>query len=101
MKPFRPGQTYKAPYFTPSQIDNMCCDELRGVGLLPVHLNPSASTASSKNVSMSPHNTRTCQPAYWDSPGWKKRRQGRCHFGGARCRRREGCRATCQDDHCP
>ena len=35
MKAFRPGQTYKAPYFTPSQIDNMCCDELRGVGLLP------------------------------------------------------------------
>jgi hypothetical protein len=35
MKPFRPGQTSKAPYFTPSQIDNMCCDELRGVGLLP------------------------------------------------------------------
>jgi hypothetical protein len=35
MRPFRPGQTYKAPYFTPNQIDNMCCDELRGVGLLP------------------------------------------------------------------
>jgi hypothetical protein len=35
MTPFRAGQTYKAPYFTPSQIDNMCCDELRGVGLLP------------------------------------------------------------------
>ena len=35
MKDFRPGQSYKAPYFTPSQIDNMCCDELRGVGLLP------------------------------------------------------------------
>jgi len=35
MKPFRTGQTHKAPYFTPSQIDNMCCDELRGVGLLP------------------------------------------------------------------
>jgi hypothetical protein len=35
MKPFRPGQTYKAPYFTPSQIDNMCWDELRSVGLLP------------------------------------------------------------------
>src|SRR5208283_4049976 len=35
MKPFRTGQTYKAPYFTPSQIDNMCCDELRGVGILP------------------------------------------------------------------
>ena len=35
MKPFRPGQAYKAPYFTPNQIDNICCDELRGVGLLP------------------------------------------------------------------
>ena len=35
MKPFRSGETYKAPYFTPSQIDNMCCDELRRVGLLP------------------------------------------------------------------
>jgi hypothetical protein len=35
MKSFRAGQTYKAPYFTPSQIDNMCCDELRGVCLLP------------------------------------------------------------------
>lgn len=34
MKPFR-SNSYKAPYFTPSQIDNMCCDELRGVGLLP------------------------------------------------------------------
>jgi len=35
MKPFRANPAYKAPYFTPSQIDNMCCDELRGVGLLP------------------------------------------------------------------
>jgi hypothetical protein len=35
MKPFRTVETYKAPYFTPRQIDNMCCDELRGVGLLP------------------------------------------------------------------
>jgi len=35
MRSFRHGQTYKAPYFTPSQIDNMCCDELRGVSLLP------------------------------------------------------------------
>src|ERR1700719_3508297 len=35
MKPFRTGQTHKAPYFTPSQIDNMCCDELRDAGLLP------------------------------------------------------------------
>jgi hypothetical protein len=35
MKPFRPGSSYKAPYYTPSQIDNMCCDELRGAGLLP------------------------------------------------------------------
>lgn len=35
MRSFRTGQTYKAPYFTPSQIDNMCCDELRRVSLLP------------------------------------------------------------------
>ena len=35
MKPFRSGQSYKPPYFTASQIDNMCCDELRAVGLLP------------------------------------------------------------------
>jgi hypothetical protein len=40
MKPFRTGQTHKAPYFTPSQIDNMCCDELRGVGLLPTSPEP-------------------------------------------------------------
>jgi hypothetical protein len=40
MKPLLPGQTYKAPYFTPSQIDNMCCDELRGVGLLPTSPEP-------------------------------------------------------------
>src|ERR1035441_7735594 len=35
MRSFRPGHTYKAPYFTPGQIDNMCWDELRGVSLLP------------------------------------------------------------------
>src|SRR5581483_4576155 len=35
MKPFRSNSSSKAPYFTPSQIDNMCCDELRSVGLLP------------------------------------------------------------------
>lgn len=35
MKPFRTGPSSKPPYFTISQIDNMCCDELRGVGLLP------------------------------------------------------------------
>jgi hypothetical protein len=40
MKAFRPGRSYKAPYFTPSQIDNMCCDELRGVGLLPTAPEP-------------------------------------------------------------
>jgi hypothetical protein len=40
MRPFRPGQTYKAPYFTPGQIDNMCCDELRNVGLLPTSPEP-------------------------------------------------------------
>ena len=34
MKPFR-SSIHKAPYFTPGQIDNMCCDELRAVGLLP------------------------------------------------------------------
>lgn len=35
MKPFLSGQSYKPPYFTPSQIDNLCCDELRSLGLLP------------------------------------------------------------------
>jgi hypothetical protein len=35
MKSFRSGSSYKAPYYTPVQIDNMCCDELRAVGLLP------------------------------------------------------------------
>ncbi len=35
MKPFRSGTSSKAPYFTASQIDNMCCDELRGVNLYP------------------------------------------------------------------
>jgi len=40
MKPFRSGSAYKPPYFTPSQIDNMCCDELRGVGLLPTSPEP-------------------------------------------------------------
>jgi hypothetical protein len=39
MKPLRPCQ-YKAPYCMPSQIDNMCCDELRGVGLLPSSAEP-------------------------------------------------------------
>lgn len=40
MRPFRPGQTHKAPYFTAGQIDNMCCDELREVGLLPTSPEP-------------------------------------------------------------
>jgi hypothetical protein len=35
MMPFRPRSSYKAPYFTPTQIDNICCDELLAVGLLP------------------------------------------------------------------
>jgi hypothetical protein len=39
MKPFRSGQS-KPPYFTASQIDNLCCDELRGVGLLPSTAEP-------------------------------------------------------------
>jgi hypothetical protein len=40
MKPFSSDPSYKPPYFTPSHIDNMCCDELRGVGLLPTSPEP-------------------------------------------------------------
>ncbi len=35
MKHFRSGPSSKQPYFTPSQIDGICCDELRKEGLLP------------------------------------------------------------------
>jgi hypothetical protein len=35
MKPFRSAKSFKPPYYTSSQIDNMCCDELRNEGLLP------------------------------------------------------------------
>lgn len=35
MKQFRSGASYKPPYFTTSQIDNICCDELRNAGLFP------------------------------------------------------------------
>ncbi len=35
MKPFRSGPSSKQPYFTPSQIDQICCDELRNEGLFP------------------------------------------------------------------
>jgi hypothetical protein len=35
MMDFRSGRPNKAPYFTSSQIDNICCDELRSVGLYP------------------------------------------------------------------
>ena len=35
MKPFRSGPSSKQPYFTHSQIDQICCDELRNEGLLP------------------------------------------------------------------
>jgi len=35
MKPFRSGPSSKQPYFTPSQIDQICCDELRNESLLP------------------------------------------------------------------
>jgi hypothetical protein len=35
MKPFRSGASSKQPYFTPSQIDQICCDELRKEGLFP------------------------------------------------------------------
>ena len=35
MKPFRSAPSSKQPYFTPSQIDQICCDELRKEGLFP------------------------------------------------------------------
>jgi hypothetical protein len=35
MKPFRSGPSSKQPYFTSSQIDQICCDELRKEGLFP------------------------------------------------------------------
>jgi hypothetical protein len=35
MKPFRSGPSSKQPYFTPSQIEQICCDELRKEGLFP------------------------------------------------------------------
>src|ERR1700730_15534506 len=40
MKPFRPDHSYKAPFFTSSQIDIMCCDELRSINLLPTFPEP-------------------------------------------------------------
>lgn len=40
MTPYRSGPSAKAPYFTASQIDNMCCDELRDVGLYPTSPEP-------------------------------------------------------------
>jgi hypothetical protein len=39
VKAFRPN-AHKQPYFTAVQIDNMCCDELRGTGLLPASPEP-------------------------------------------------------------
>jgi hypothetical protein len=35
MKPFRSGPSSKQPYFTPSQINQICCDELQKEGLFP------------------------------------------------------------------
>src|ERR1700677_236289 len=35
MKPFRSGLSSKQPYFKPTQIDQICCDELRNEGLFP------------------------------------------------------------------
>jgi len=35
MKPFRSGPSSKQPFFTPTQIDQICCDELRKESLLP------------------------------------------------------------------
>src|SRR5271157_5588383 len=56
MKSFRAGRTYKAPYFTPSQIDNVCCDELRGVCLLPSSPEPiRVDRFIEKRFKVSPH----------------------------------------------
>jgi hypothetical protein len=35
LKHFRSGPSSKQPYFTPSQVDQICCDELRKEGLFP------------------------------------------------------------------
>jgi hypothetical protein len=35
MRSFRSGPSSKQPYYTPSQIDQICCDELRKEGLFP------------------------------------------------------------------
>ena len=64
MKPFRAGQTYKAPYFTPSQIDNMCCDELRGVGLLP-------SSPEPIRIDRFIEKRFNVSPQYEDLPTWR------------------------------
>lgn len=40
MKPFRSGPSSKQPYFTPKQIDQICCDELRKEGLFPASPEP-------------------------------------------------------------
>lgn len=40
MKPFRSGPYSKQPFFTPNQIDLICCDELRKEGLFPVSPKP-------------------------------------------------------------
>jgi hypothetical protein len=40
MRSFRAGPSSKQPYFTPSQIDQICCDELRNEGLFPITPEP-------------------------------------------------------------
>lgn len=40
MKPFRSGPSSKQPYFTASQIDQICGDELRKEGLFPTSAEP-------------------------------------------------------------
>jgi hypothetical protein len=40
MKPFHSGASSKQPYFTPSQIDQICRDELSTEGLLPASPEP-------------------------------------------------------------
>ena len=90
MKPFRSGPSSKQPYFTPTQIDQICCDELRKRRPFPERRRkPSASTASSKSAFAYLRNTKTsCRGA-----GFHQVRQERCkgrrHFRRSRRRGRE------------
>ena len=68
MKPFRPN-AYNQPYLTATQIDNMCCDELRGLLYFPLRPSQCVLIGSSKNGSRFRHNTKCCPTVCSDSPG--------------------------------